>query len=250
LDLGIYSKPSVGRDVKEVRMPYPLVPLFAPRIRVVESYTEPLVPAAFDGGPLPVSGGRPKGCKRPHTNAKVAEVRRLMEQTTLTYKQIAATSGVGLGTVVRWKRDQGWQRNPFAPRATDTVPTARASRKLKLRMLGAKLHQLAERCVTELWNSEPVDFDRLMQAMQVVKMARLEAMGNRRPRRTFDGPTRTGQQWADRDDAIRKALKDMRRGGVIIERIPDEAMALLEDAHTPPDWDHPALRPRGARRRR
>ncbi len=41
----------------------------------------------------------------------------------------------------------------------------------------------------------------------------------------------------------------MRRGGVNIDRIPDAAMALLEDAHTRPDWDHPALRPRGPRRR-
>jgi hypothetical protein len=105
-----------------------------------------------------------------------------MEETTLTYKQIAAKSSVGLGTVVRWKRDGGWQRHPFAPRATDTVPTARASRKLKLRKLGTKLHLLAERCVCELWNSPTVDFDRLMQTMQVVKMARLEAMGNRRTR--------------------------------------------------------------------
>ncbi len=46
-----------------------------------------------------------------------------------------------------------------------------------------------------------------------------------------------------------KALKDLRWGGVNIEHIPEEAMALLEDAHTPPE-DHPALKPRGRRRRR
>jgi hypothetical protein len=235
-------------------MNYPLVPLFPPQFRVIDSSADSpvlrLTPGPADDGPAPVSGGRPKGCKRPHTNAKVAQVRRLVEQTTLTLRQIAAGSGVGLGTVVRWKRDGGWQRDPFAPVATDTVPTARASRKLKLRMLGAKLHQLAERCVSELWNSETVDLDRLIEAMQVVKMARLEAMGRRRPRRVVDPPPRTGQYWIDRDDAIRTALKDMRRGGVTIDRIPDAAMALLEEAHTPPDWDHPALRPRGARRRR
>jgi ribosomal protein L19E len=117
-------------------------------------------------------------------------------------------------------------------------------------MLGAKLHALAERCVCELWNSPTVDLHRLMQAMEVLKMARLEAMGSRRPRRYRTLPTRTGQDWLDRDAAIRKALKDMRAGGVIIDRIPDEAMALLEDAHTPPDWDNPAFRPRGPRSRR
>jgi hypothetical protein len=231
-------------------MAYPLVPLFAPQFRVVESSVVRLSPVLADDGPPPVAGGRPKGCKRPHTDAKVAEVRRLVEQTMLTLRQIAARSGVGLGTVVRWKRDGGWQRDPFAPVATDTVPTARASRKLKLRMLGAKLHQLAERCVGELWASETVDLDRLLQAMQVLKMARLEAMGRRRPRRGPDPTPRTGQYWIDRDTAIRTALKEMRRGGVNLDRIPNEAMALLEDAHTPPDWDHPALRPRGARRRR
>jgi hypothetical protein len=46
--------------------------------------------AALDDGPPPVPGGRPKGCKRLHTNATVAKVRPLFEDTTLTYKQIAA----------------------------------------------------------------------------------------------------------------------------------------------------------------
>jgi hypothetical protein len=227
-------------------MPYPLFPS---SIRVIASSTDRLAPTAVDDGPPPVPGGRPKGCKRLHTNATVAAVRRLIEQTTLSHAQIAAKTGVSKGIVTRWARDGGWQRHPFAPRASDTVPTARASRRLKLRMLGAKLHALAERCAQELWNSPSVDLDRLIQAMQVLKMARLETMGNRRPRRVIDAPARTGQDWIDRDDAIRKVLKEMRRGGVNIDRIPDEAMALLEDAHTPPERDHPALRPRGPRRR-
>ncbi len=81
-------------------------------------------------------------------------------------------------------------------------------------------------------------------------MARLMAMGSRCPRRHPDRPARTGQDWLDRDAAIAKALKDMRRGGVDIDRIPDDAMALLEEAHTPPERDHPAFRPRGPRRRK
>jgi hypothetical protein len=72
---------------------------------------------------------------------------------------------------------------------------------------------------------------------------------NRRPRRPLFGPTRTGQDWIDRDTAIRKALTQMRYGGVNIDRIPDEAMALLEEAHTPPERDHWAFKPRGKRRR-
>lgn len=231
-------------------MPYPLVPLFAPQFRVVDSSVVRLTPGPAEDGPPPIPGGRPKGSKRPHTNATVAAVRRLVEETVLTHREITARTGVASGTISKWSRDFGWQRHPFAPRPTDTMPTPRAGRKLKLRMLGNKLHALAERCASELWSSETVDLDRLMQAMQVLKMARLEYMGNRRPRRGPDAPARTGQYWIDRDTAIRKALKDMRRGGVNIDRIPDEAMALLEDAHTPPERDHPALRPRGARRRR
>lgn len=80
-------------------------------------------------------------------------------------------------------------------------------------------------------------------------MARLMAMGSKRPRRHPDVKPRSGQDWLDRDAAIVKALKDLRWGGVNIEHIPEEAMALLEDAHTPPE-DHPALKPRGPRRRR
>lgn len=232
-------------------MPYPLVPLFDTRIRVIDSSADAVtrVRVHEDPGPPPVPGGRPKGSKRPHTDATVAAVRRLVEETTLTHRQIAARTGVANGTVAKWTRDFGWRRHPFAPPANDKMPTARAGRRLKLRMLGNKLHALAERCATELWNSPAVDFGRLVEALQVLRMARLEYQGNRRPRRALFGPTRTAQEWVDRETAIRKALEKMRRGGVTIDRIPDEAMALLEDAHTPPERDHPALRPRGPRRR-
>ena len=206
-----------------------------------------LSPRAHD--PAAIVGQRPSGSRRPHTDAQVAAVRRLIEETTLTYLEIQAKTGVGRASICRWTRDQKWQRPLFAPRATDTVPSARASQKLKLRKLAERLHALAERAVRELEAQPDVDIDRLMQALQVVKMARLEAMGRRRPRRHIDMPARTGREMMERDAAIRTALKEMRRGGVNIDRIPDEAMALLEDAHTPPERDHPALRPRGPRRR-
>jgi len=233
-------------------MRYPAYPLFPSNIRVIDSSADAVARVRVDAdpGPPPVPGGRPRGCKKLHTNATVAAARRLIEETTLTYKQIAARTGATHSTIGRWAREGGWQRHPFAPRASDSLRGARAGRRLKLRVLREKLQALAERCVAELWNSPTVDLDRLLKAMQVVKMARLEAMGNRRPRRHPDAPARTGQQWADRDTAISKALKDMRRGGVNIDRIPDEAMALLEEAHTPPERDHPALRPRGPRRRK
>jgi hypothetical protein len=47
---------------------------------------------------------------------------------------------------------------------------------------------------------------------------------------------------------IRAALKEMRRGGVELDRAPQPALDLVIGAHTPPE-DHPALRPSGSRRR-
>ena len=229
-------------------MSYPLVPLFAPQFRVMDSPTEPLRVATFlVNGPPPVPGGRTKGSKQLHTNATVATVRRLIEQTPMTYKQIAAKTGVSAGTVGVWTRENKWPRHPFAPIATDTVPTVRAGRRLKLRMLGHRLHELAERCVTELWNSPAVDLDRLVEAMQVLRMARLTVKGRGRPGKPGQAP-RSGEP-DDRDTAIRKALSQMRNGGVRIDRIPEAAMALLEDTHTPPR-EFPELRRRGPRRRK
>lgn len=233
-------------------MPYPLVPLFDTRIRVNDSSAEPVlrlrVTPDVDSGPPPIPGGRPKGSKRLHTNATVAAVRRLIEETTLSYKQIAERTGVSHGTVRVWKRDSGWTRHPMAPVASETVPGARAGRRLKLRVLREKLYTLAERCVTEMWNSPTVDLDQLIAAMQVVKMAHIESMPRRRQRKQADAPARTGQYWIDRDIAIRTALKEMRRAGVDIDSIPDAAMALLEEAYTPPERNA-AFRPRGKRRR-
>jgi hypothetical protein len=41
----------------------------------------------------------------------------------------------------------------------------------------------------------------------------------------------------------------MRRGGVDLDRAPQEALDLVIDANLPVEADHPALRERGARRR-
>jgi hypothetical protein len=197
-------------------------------------------------GPPAIQGHRPRGSRRPHTDLAVAKVRHLIEQTALTYSEIAAKTGVGRASICRWARDRAWQRPIDAPRATDRVPTLRAGRRLKLRKLAERLHLLAERYMRELEETPGVDIDKLMQALQVVKMARLEAMGNRRPRWRV-GPPRTGLWASEREAAIRTALKEMRRGGVDIDRAPQEALDLLIDARMPVE-DHLALRPRGRRR--
>jgi hypothetical protein len=198
--------------------------------------------------PAAVVGPRPRGSRRPHTDARVAEVRRLIEQSTLTYAEIAARTGVGRASICRWTRDGGWQRPVFAPRATDTVPRERAGARLRRRTLAARLSALAERHVRELEESASVDPDKLMQALEVLKMARLEAMGRRRRRRSVDD-TQTGEQWISRQEAIRSALRELRRGGVDIDRAPQAALDLVTDAAMPPEKDDRALHPRGWRRR-
>jgi hypothetical protein len=198
-----------------------------------------------DHDPAAVTAERPRGSRRPHTDARVATVRRYIEQTVLTYGEIAARTGVGRASICRWTRDGGWTRHAFAPRATDTIPRPRAGQKLKLRLLAERLRALAERHVRELEAAERVDPDRLVAALEVLKMARLEAVGRRR-RRTDLGERLTGAQWMSRQQAVRNALEGLRRGGVTLDRAPQEALDLVIDAALPPE-DHPALRPRGRR---
>lgn len=229
-------------------MPYP------PRrfnFRLIDAFRE--AAAAGDvatDGPPHIPGGRLKSSKRPHSNGTVAAVRRLVEETTLTHRQITAKTGVSHNSISNWTRDFGWKRPVFAAIANDKRRTRRARHKLAQRMLGNRLHALAERCTHELETNTPVDFDRLVEAFQVMKMARLEYMGTPRSRRRPSASSRNDGDEIDRDTAIHTALKEMRRGGVDIDRIPLEAMALLEEAHTPLERDDPALRPRGARQRR
>jgi hypothetical protein len=199
------------------------------------------------GGPPAIVEARPRGSVRPHTDMIVAKVRHLIEHTDLPYREITAKTGVSAGTITNWLRDFAWQRPPHAPRATDLVPNYRAGRRLKLRKLAVRLQALAERHVRELEEAPRVDVEALMQALQVLKMARLEAMGRRGRGRRLTGPAITGASAFDRDNAIRTALKDMRRGGVDLDRVPKEAVEMLIEANTPAE-DHPALRPRGRRR--
>ena len=210
-------------------MAHPLIPLFDTRIRVDDSSAEPTARARVTDVESKPQPERAKGNKRAHSKATVAAVRHLIEETTLPYEDITAKTGVANGTISKWMHDFGWRRHPYAPVATDTLPPPRAGRKLKLRMLGNRLHLLAERCATEMWNSPAVDLDRLLQAMRVLRTARHDYMIHRRPRGWPESPAFTGREWTDREAAIRTALTEMRRAGMPIKRIPDEAMAWLDD---------------------
>jgi hypothetical protein len=114
--------------------------------------------------------------------------------------------------------------------------------------LTGRLVAIAERMVRDLEEKPDTDIDKLMQAMEALKMARLEARTRNRHWPVI-GPSRTGRQVLNEQEAIHAALKEMRRGGVDLDRAPKEALDLVIEANTPAEQDHQALRPRGARRR-
>jgi hypothetical protein len=199
-------------------------------------------------GPPAIVEQRPNRSRLPHTDVTVAKVRHLIEHTVLTTRQIQAKTGVVSSTISLWARDGKWVRPLGAPQGWDRMPTYRASRRVKLRKLAGRLEALAERRVRELEASPSVEADTLMEALQVLKMARLEAQGNRR-RRPLVGPAVTGAWAHERDNAIRTALKEMRRGGVDLDRAPKEALDLVIEANTPKE-DFPEVRPKGRHSRR
>jgi hypothetical protein len=198
--------------------------------------------------PPAIMRARPPGLRRPHTDTTYAGVRELIEHTALTYDQIKARTGVDTSTMSCWARDGGWVRPLEAPRSSDRMPTFRARRRLKLRKLAGRLQMLAEHHARQLEETPGVDLDRLIQALQLLRMARLEAMGNRR-RGPWPGEPGTGAWAMSREQAIGAVLKEMRRGGVDIDRAPKAALELLIEAKVPVE-DHPEFRDRTPRSRR
>ncbi len=217
--------------------------------------------------------------RRPHGEAQVAAVRHLIEHTELTYSEIAKKTGVGRASICRWTRDQKWVRPVFAPRATDTIPRARASAKLKRRTLASRLDALAERYVRELEADPAVDLDKLAAALELAKMAKLAAMGRKR-RRTLAREQREAvarmKRSEIRDQSSRQTpdcaalhpgyeslrgnergepsdtasiLARLRAEDVRLDRAPEAAVKDFIDSHRPPEDDR-ALRPRGTKSRR
>src|SRR4051812_7185166 len=179
--------------------PYIRDRLYTPIVRLRVTPDEPAE------GPHPIAEQRPCRAWR-HTAATIAKVRHLFEHTDLTYAEIAAKTGVTPGIITHWKRDGGWRRPAWAPRATESVPDWRAGRKLKLRKLAIRLHAQAERWVRELEASPQTDVETLMQALEARKLTRLEAMGRRGRGGIRTGPAVTGASTQARDEAIRTAL--------------------------------------------
>jgi hypothetical protein len=174
---------------------------------------------------------RPRGTNQPHPDAKVAEVRRLIEETTLTYQQISAKTGVDASLACRWRRDQNWLRPLLAPRATDSVPSERAGAKLRRRTLAIRLSALAERAIRELEASASVDLDKLTEATELLKMAKLAAG----PRRRRSLAIANGEEPPPLFDAEPRNLRRaLRAAGIRTERTPEEALVDFIISRAPP----------------
>jgi hypothetical protein len=207
-----------------------LVPFHPPILR--------LSARPYEDEPNAVVAPRLPGSGRPHPDATFAAVRHLIETSTLSYGQIRARTGVSHATICRWARDGGWKRPPFAPRATDLMPTARASAKLRRRTLAARLDALAQRHVRELEESACVDPVKLGEALALLSMARLAA--RRRPRRR---PGEIAPEEASRP------IGQLCVGGVDLSRAPRAAVEdFLANREPPPKPVGP--RGRGSRRAR
>ncbi|MBS0530621.1 MAG: hypothetical protein JSS22_14720 [Proteobacteria bacterium] len=215
------------------------------RLRVTPD--DPANPPAA-GPPAVAKRGR-RGRGRPYPDETVRRVRHLLETTTLSQMEIARRTGVKQATISLWQRHNRWFRPLGAPLNPAIASLWRVGPAMKLSLLTGRLVAIAERMTRELEENPDTDIDKLEQALQAVRMARVTLQGNRR-RKLLIGRARTGFEVMEEDAAIRAALKEMRRGGVEIDRAPKEALDLVIAANTPAEPDHPALRPRGGRRRR
>jgi hypothetical protein len=201
-----------------------MVPPTAPMVRPTVP-TAPFVPIGF-GEPMTLPPG---GKGRPHADRTVEEVRKLIEETALTYHQIAARTGTSPASISRWMQAGEWKRPPFAPRSMHTAPTPRASVYLKRRTLATRLAALAERYLRELEETPGVDLDKLGQALELWRMARLATM-----RRT---PSRLdAAMWGE----PMRPISELCAEGVDLHRAPREAIDdFLENRAKPREEDKP-----------
>jgi transcriptional regulator with XRE-family HTH domain len=188
-------------------------------------------PSIFPPAIVRLSGRPPQpfGKGRPYDDGTVEAVRRLIEGTTLTYHQIAKRTGASPASISRWMQAGGWKRPLFAPRSMLTVPTPRATAYNKHRLLSDRLAALADRYIRELEEARAIDLDKLGQALDLARMAKLAAM-----RRT---PARTeAAMWGE----PMRPIAELCAEGVDLHRAPREAVQdFLENRVTPPPEERP-----------
>ena len=185
---------------------------------------------------------RPPGSRRPHPDGKVTQVRRLIETTTMTYREISKRTGVPYTNISRWANEGNWTRPLFAPRAPDTVPRWRARRNLRRRTLAARIDTLAERRVRALEAAPGIDLPGLREALELLKLGTLAD-------RPHTGPHRAAEVTSELDvpQARARVIADLRARGIDIARAPSEALADFIESCAPgaDPARNPAFRERG-----
>ncbi|HEX8666472.1 MAG TPA: hypothetical protein VF744_20830 [Beijerinckiaceae bacterium] len=137
--------------------------------------------------PLPVPPGepRPPGTRRPHRPETVAAVRLLYERTCLIYQDIAARTGVSVGTITNWAEAGGWVRPPGAATARLRTQKGLPPHRLKGVALVRRLREIAERHVEDLEREPDTPDTRLGVALKMLEMAREEEQAVYRRRKSI-----------------------------------------------------------------
>lgn len=127
-----------------------------------------------------------RGARAPHAPETLERVRRLIETTALTYRAVAAATGVSIATIARHAAAEGWCR-PVPPRSIRPTPEAR--RRARRAELAARLLRRAERLVEEIETDPRATPAALAGAARLLKLSeRLDRPERPRPRRRRRAP--------------------------------------------------------------
>ena len=171
---------------------------------------------------------RPRGSRLPHPDAKVRQVRRLIETTTMTHREISKRTGVARANISRWSNEGNWMRPLDAPRAPDTAPRWRARRNLRRRTLAARIDWLAEHRVRALEAAPGIDLAGLRAALELLKLGTLADRPHTRRHRL---PELTSE--LDEPQARARVIGNLRVNGVDIARVPSEALSDFIESCAP-----------------
>lgn len=111
--------------------------------------------------------------QQPHPPETVEKVRRLVEGTPLTFRQIRAQTGVDNGTISRWAEAKGWTR-PRGAWPSARKPGRRWVRAEIGRVLAQRLRVQAERLIVEIERAPSVSPRKLKEALDLLARARAE----------------------------------------------------------------------------
>lgn len=110
---------------------------------------------------------------RPHDKSAIAEVRRLIETSALSYRAIARITGVPRATISRHVLEGGWIRPQGGQGADDLPPlSAEAERRARRGLLAERVLRAAEHLVEQVElnpTATPAAFARAVRVLALVQ---------------------------------------------------------------------------------